>query len=204
MIKLTAIIFSFFLLFVSPVTVKAYTNVTLDSLIPSARLVIPGKSIGLSAINEKDVQVYKQLKAASTEDASMGGKVVATWYSKPIIHSGDTLINSTSIYFTTNMGQKNQATRVDHIRVTSPYFVTKQGLGSGSTLRNILKQFPKLKKAGSYTSPTAKQEVNIYDDSAGGIAFEIDTQQKCIAITVHRPGKISFEIYNTLFDVNYL
>lgn len=205
MIKFAAIIFSCFLSFTNPVSAKVYADVKLDSLIPHARLIIPGKSIGLSFINEKDAQLYKQLKKPATEDASMGGKVVATWYSGPIIHTGDTVINSTNIYFTTNMGQKNQATRIDHIRVTSSFFITKQGLSSGSTFRNIQKQFPKIRKAGSYTSPSTKQEVIIYDDVAGGIAFEIDAQHKCIAITVHPPHKKSFEIYNSLFaDVNYL
>ncbi len=178
--------------------VVATTNV--DSLIPSFRLIVPGKSIGLSSLNEKENKLYKSLGKPGMEDAAMGGKNLASWYSKPVIRSGDTVINETNIYFTTpNFGMRNAEPSAKVIRVTSSRFVTKQQVSVGSTLGQVRKYFPKIKKIASYVSPKTKQEVLIYDDLASGIAFEIDRQQHCTGITVHKPGDEPSVIYYGLF-----
>ena len=169
--------------------------------VPPAFLIVPGKRIGLSLLNDKTAVLYKRLGKPASEDASMGGKSIASWYSKPVIHAGDTLINETDIYSSTpNFGMLNASARVQIIRVTSAGFMTSQRIGVGSSLDTIKKYFGRIQKKASYTSPKTKEQVLIYDDAASGIAFEIDRQQNCIGITVHKPGDFSLVIYNSLFS----
>ena len=162
-----------------------------SSVIP-ARLIKPGKSIGLTSINEKAATVRKVLGDPAVEDAAMG-KSMETWYSKGNNN------NETDIFFTTNMGGHDETSRVDHIRITSPYFLSAGRIGTGTGLASIQKHFLKLKKIAFYTSPKTKRQVTIYDDTKNGIAFEIDDLVKCIAITIHKPGEKALEIYNALF-----
>jgi predicted NUDIX family phosphoesterase len=83
--------------------------------------------------------------------------------------------------------------------------MTQQKIGVGTALSQIQKYFKKIKKIGSYVSPKTNQEVSIYDDLAGGIAFEVDHQQSCVGITVHVSGEVPGIIYNSVFgEVNYL
>ncbi len=169
--------------------------------VPPAFLIVPGKRIGLSLLNGKTAVLYKRLGKPASEDASMGGKSMAAWYSKPVIHAGDTLINETDIYSSTpNFGILNASARVQIIRITSASFMTSQRIGVGSSLETVKKSFSRIQKTASYTSPKTKQQVFIYDDAASGIAFEIDKQQNCIGITVHKPGDFSLVIYNSLFS----
>jgi predicted secreted protein len=172
----------------------------IDSAVPSYRLIVPGKRIGLSSLNAKSSLLLKSLGKPDMDDAAMGGKNLSTWYSKAVVHGTDTVINETDIYFTTpNFGMRNQVSLSNCIRITSPYFVTKQQLGTGSSLSSILKYFPKIKRTASYISPKTKQDVFIYDDSKGGIAFEIDGQQQCTGIMIHKPGEMPTVIYSSLF-----
>lgn len=177
-----------------------------DSSVPSNRLITPGKKIGMTSLNENSVLVYKNLGPSSMDDAAMGGKNLATWYSKPVVKGGDTIIHETDIYFTTAaFGTANAIARVQLIRITSPWFQTKQKIGVGSSLSKIQQSFTKLKKAASYISPKTQETVFIYDANTSGIAFEIDAQQNCIGITVHKPGDLFYVVYNGLFgEVTHL
>jgi hypothetical protein len=155
--------------------------------VPANRLIIPGKSIGLTYLDEKQDDVMKRLGSPASGDASMGGHSEANWYSKPVIHGKDTVINETDIFFyTNNFGEANSVVLVDHIRVTSGYFLTAQHVGAGTLLDTIQKYFPGLKKTGTDTSPKTKKQIDIYDDEHAGIGFEI-ADGKCIAISVYKP-----------------
>jgi hypothetical protein len=174
------------------------------SPVKKSRLIRPGKSIGLTSINQKDNIVNKNLGPSSTSEAGMGGKELATWYSKPVIRGKDTVINEIEIYFTMRMGEKPEPKKVRHIRITSGFFVTVNHIGTGSGQDSIKKYFPAMISVGTYTSPKTKKQVTIYDDKHAGIAFEIDDQKKCIGITVHEPDEPAYETYNSLFsDVNF-
>jgi hypothetical protein len=171
-----------------------------DTTVPANRLITPAKRIGMTSINEISSQVYKNLGPSSMDDAAMGGKNMASWYSKPIVKNGDTIIHETNIFFTTAaFGTAHAVARAQLIRITSPWFMTKQRLGVGSSLANIKKSFPKLKKVASYVSPKTQQTVFIYDSNVAGIAFEIDGQDECIGITVHKTGDSFYVVYNALF-----
>jgi len=44
----------------------------------------------------------------------------------------------------------------------------------------------------------------VYDDNHAGIAFEMDDQQECAGITVHKPEEPAYETCNVLFgDVKF-
>jgi hypothetical protein len=172
--------------------------------VSASRLIIPGKSIGLTSIDQKYNLAMKHLGEPANTDAAMGGKVLATWYSKPVIHGTDTMINETEIFFTTQMGVETES-RVRHIRITSGFFATANHIGTGSSLDSVQKYFPGMKKIATYTSPKTKKTVMVYDDNHSGIAFEIEEENKCVGITVHKPGDLAYETYNALFgDVNFL
>jgi hypothetical protein len=174
--------------------------------VPANRLIVPGKSIGLTSLDQKIEEATKHLGPPASEDAAMGGKELDIWYSKPVIHGTDTVINETDIFFTSNMNVEgsDQTTRVKHIRITSGFFATAQHIHNGSSHDSIQMNFPGIKKIAVYISPKTKKQVTIYDDSKSGIAFEIDDQHKCVGITVHKPGDMAYETYNSLFgDVKF-
>lgn len=166
--------------------------------VPANRLIIPGKSIGLTSIDQKNAEAMKHLGPPATKDAAMG-KELATWYS---IHGKDT-VSEVNIFFITNMGADDEASRVNHIRVTSPFFMTALHIGTGSVQDSIKKYFPGIKKIAAYTSTQTKSQVLVYDDNHSGVAFEI-ANGKCVGITVHKPGGQAYETYNALFgDVKF-
>ena len=91
------------------------------------RLIVPGKSIGLTSIGEKNADALKHLGPPATQDAGMG-KELATWYT---IHGTDTS-SQMNIFFVTNMGNADEASRVEHIRITSSFFSTYDHIRIGS------------------------------------------------------------------------
>jgi hypothetical protein len=159
------------------------------------RLIIPGKSIGLTAINDKADSVFKKLGKPDEGDAAMG-KSIQTWYSKS---ETDTTKYSTTIYFTTNMGGPDEATRAKQIRVTSPFFMTAERIGVNSVLESVSHYFPLAIKTAVYKD-AAKKPVYIYDDTKAGIAFEINDQNKCVGITIHPENAKAFQTYIAFFD----
>ena len=156
----------------------------------SAKLIIPGKSIGLTRIYENADSVFQILGKPDSSDAAMG-KMMASWYRNN---------HETHIFFSRNMGNADESSRVKQIRITSPYFITANGISVGSALDSINQYFPNAKNAASYISPKTKKEVIIYDDLKGGVAFEIDTQKKCIGINIHKPNEEAYETYIAFFS----
>jgi hypothetical protein len=162
-----------------------------DSLpaVPPAELIVPGKSIGLTSIGERADSVAAKLGRPDEGDAAMG-KAISTWFSK------GNKTHSTTIFFTTNFGDKDEASRARQLRITSPYFKTAEGLSVGSDMDGISKIYPVLKKTGRYPSPKdPAQMVVVMDDPDKGIAFEIDPSYKCVGIVIHRREDKPFETY---------
>ena len=161
-----------------------------------AQRIKPGISIGQTTLNMKAEAVNQVLGKGDRSDAAMG-KAWSVWYSKP--NSSDTARHETTIYFVTNMGGPDEASRVKQIRVTSSFFKTTANLGVGMKLAVIQKAFPNLKAVQTYTSSKIKQSVTILDDTAAGIAFEINPQNTCVAVAVHEPQQPVNTTYINLF-----
>lgn len=158
------------------------TNTKVDSIcvenVDTAWLIIPGKSIGKTKVNEDADLVFKNLGKPDGGDAAMG-KAVAIWYG-----NHDSTGHSTSIYTTRDIGN-NPLALIRQIRVTSPVFKTSEGLGAASDLSDIEKIFD-LKMAEKFSDSGKQYEVY---DTKEGIAFEIGPNKKCVAVIVHEAGK---------------
>ena len=166
-------------------TVVAQT--TTDTVAKSApisekQLINPGTGIGQLRIDATTTEVYKILGKPDSGDNAMGSSL-AVWYAdhKP---SG----YSTSVFASHKYGSKDeQASYVKKIMVNSPWFKTKEGVGTGSTLAEIkthfnLKQESSIKLKG--------QNIDVYTDLPKGITFEVDPQtSKCSSIIVGRPNE---------------
>ena len=164
--------------------------------IPSAKqLIIPAKSIGQIAIDDKMEDVAKLLGIPDDGDAAMG-KSISIWYSKNPAKK-----YSTTIYSTSNFGDKDESRKVQNIRVTSPYFITENYLRCGSDLSLIQQQYPELKTPTShYKDGSAQTTINIYENIKDGIAFEINKANKCVGISVYKSGKRITQTYLPLFS----
>ncbi|PIQ22747.1 MAG: hypothetical protein COW65_01355 [Cytophagales bacterium CG18_big_fil_WC_8_21_14_2_50_42_9] len=179
----------------SPDRSGASTEEKNKSITP-AQLIVPGKSIGQTALQMKAEEVNQILGKSDRSDAAMG-KAWAIWYSRPT--ASDTIRKETTIYFATNMGGSDEASRVKQIRVTSPFFQTAGHVGVGTALKAIQQAFPNLQKAKTYTSAKTKQSITILDDAATGIAFEFNANETCVAVVVHEPQQPVNTIYINLF-----
>ncbi|PSR54422.1 hypothetical protein AHMF7605_13330 [Adhaeribacter arboris] len=166
--------------------------------VKASQLINPGKSIGLTKLQEKAEQVGARLGKPDVSDAAMG-KALATWFSKPAANAPDTTRHQTTIYFTTNMGAPDEASRVNQIRVTSPYFRTADSVQVGSNWAFIQQKYPEAIKAAAYKLPNKQSKITICDAIAAGIAFEIDEQGRCVAITIHQPQHDIRDSYLPLF-----
>ena len=167
-----------------------------EQVVTPAQLIKPGISIGQTTLNMKAEAVNQVLGKGDRSDGAMG-KAWSVWYSKP--NSQDTVRHETTIYFVTNMGGPDEASRVKQIRVTSSFFRTAANLGVGTNLADIQKAFPNLKVVQTYTSSKLKQSVTILDDTAAGIAFEINPANMCVAVVIHEPQQPVNTTYTHLF-----
>jgi hypothetical protein len=170
-----------------------------DTLHASNDTIAAGKSIGYVSINEKMEPVTAELGTPDDGDAAMG-KALSIWRSKPSGKGADTVSHTITIFSTTNFGDKEEAPRVQNIRVTSPFFKTVEMIRCGSTLAFIKLQYPAVKKPiAAYTDKASGEVITIYDDQKQGISFEINPEGKCIGIAVHKPGKKIIDTYLPMF-----
>lgn len=96
------------------------------------------------------------------------------------------------------MGVRDESGRhdyVEQVRVTSPWFVTPQGIHVGSRLSAVLAAFPQARPVPSDASPPVHQHLALYDDRKRGITFEFANGRRgvapavsCRAIVIHPKG----------------
>ena len=154
-----------------------HADTTIKPVAP-AQLIIAGKSIGGTYINESTDSVITKLGKPDSGDAAMGASLM-TWFSKR-----DKSTYRTSVYAHRNMGGTDEnISYVKAIRVTSPYFKTADYAGAGSEMKDVMKLY-KLKK---HAAPGNKK-MWLYDDSRAGIGFEADSTGRCTAVMIHPKG----------------
>lgn len=144
--------------------------------IPASQLIVPGKSIGLTRIGQTAEETVAVLGKPDEGDAAMG-KSLSTWYSK------NNPAYKTQVYSSIQSGADGDMPKVKSIRINNPFFETVNGIKTGSTLKEILAQFPAILLTGSYRS--FNKTIKVYDDAQAGIAFEIDGNDICKGICVH-------------------
>ena len=174
-------------------TVEKNTNVVVsDTLEERPRftekslLIIPGTSIGTTVLGE-NATTLSSLGQPDLSDAAMG-KAWMSWYSdKPAVHGVKTELMVSTGYKDSEMKEKI----IKVIRTNSPDFKTSGGNGVGVSVLSIVEEFPNIKATSEYTNTETGQKIQIFDDEASGIAFEIrnEIDKKCIGITVHLKNK---------------
>ncbi|OMP74571.1 MULTISPECIES: hypothetical protein [unclassified Chitinophaga] len=145
-----------------------------DPVAPNeAYLIVPGKAIGNTHINDNMDSVIKLLGKPDDGDAAMQKSVV-------IYYKG---AYATSILSARNPDGDNPIAKVKQIRVTSPAFKTEDGLHVGSSIDELNAMY-QLRKTTTYTG--AGGECTVWD-AGHGIAFETDPAKNCIAVIVYSP-----------------
>lgn len=154
-------------------------------------LIVPGKSIGKTMVDQ-DVEILsKNLGKPDFSDAAMG-KAWLVWFGKKDEHNNRTELDIYTTYKDSSMSSKV----VKEIRTTSSAFMTRDSVKVYVSLATIQKYFPHIKYLEKYKD--GAREISIYDDVQQGIAFDIakaGNQQICIGITVHEPGKRVNDVY---------
>ncbi len=149
---------------------------------PSARLVVPGKSVGFVRVAENMDDVFRRLGKPDLSDAAMG-KSSNTWISG---------LNRLDIFAARQMGIGQEISRARQIRVTSKYFKTASGLGPGGRTENFRQAFPSAKRVAFYPSNTGR--VDVYDSRRRGLAWEA-RHGRCVAVVIHKPGASVLDSY---------
>lgn len=140
-------------------------------------LLVPGVSAGQTKIGEDADLVYKRLGHPDGGDAAMQ-KAVAIWYA-----NHDSTAHSVAVYTSRNTDSPAIA-RILQIRVTSPSFLTKDEIHTTSSLADIQSKFS-VTQTETYEDEGANYKVY---DSKEGIAFEVNSKDKCVAIVIHKAG----------------
>ena len=155
--------------------------------------IVPGQRIGKITVHEEGKKVTEALGETNDGDAAMGH------YWEYWKKDGQ----ETDVYSVRDGDGSH--TYVRQIRITSPWFHTSSGIGSGSSLRSIRHSYPGTKWVAYYLSDN-KARVDLYDNQARGITFEVlrnnDNRAagRCIAVVVHPKRLGVLEEYAHRFD----
>jgi hypothetical protein len=144
----------------------------------STRVLIAGERAGRAVINDSAARLGQLLGKPDFSDAAMG-KAWLRW------RSADGR-DSTLIYTSAQMGVEGDYPKVKLVRITSRAFNTKNGLGAGSSETEILRAYPGLQNAFTYSH--SKVEHHVLADEQAGIAFDFDDKKRCTAIAVFEKG----------------
>ncbi|WP_345953906.1 hypothetical protein [Mucilaginibacter sp. PAMB04168] len=158
--------------------------------VPADRLIVPGKSVGRTVLNDNGAEVVKRLGRPDAGDAAMG-KAVSIWYA-----NHDSTAHQTMIYTARQMGTSDETARVKQIRITSPWFTTADSVRTGVPLQQI-KQHYELTKAAYYTK--GKKQFTLYTTTRG-ITFEIDSYSNCSAIIIGEPQDKTGSLYLPFYE----
>ncbi len=155
-------------------------------------LIQPGVGIGhirLTAYSDRNF--FGEIGLKPTQgDAAMGGRMDYTWTGTS---PGPGKPPNTVLVYTRQDGagtvQRTHLIHVKSIRVTSSYFRTLSGVGSGSTLATIRRSFPHAQRNTKLLPDKVE-----YADITHGISFEFaqaphSSQARCIAVWVFPIGQ---------------
>lgn len=155
-------------------------------------LILPGKSIGKTFLEEDAETLTSTLGKPDFSDAAMG-KAWLIWFgNKPDEHNNKTELDVYITYKDSTMSSKV----IKQIRTTSSAFKINDSLHVYSELSTIRRFFPDIRFTEKYQDDS--RQISIYDDIKQGIAFDVamaGNQQICIGITVHPPGKSVSDVY---------
>lgn len=146
-------------------------------------LIIPGQSIGQTHVGTNGLVYLKKLPAPAASDAAKQ-QTKRVWVAKQRQRT-DTLYIHTIVNAAAQVQPINGVT-IDQIEITSPSFHTPNGISTGSTKAQILRQFPNARPLEGSTTK--------YFDK--GIAFEFAgsaADSPCISIAVTPNNKVGID-----------
>ena len=144
-------------------------------------IIAPGKRIGKMALGPNGAETLKRFGQPDIRDAGMM-QTRQVWLTK-----GNR--NATLYIHTTANGaideKPDNGVSIDIVRTSSGIFHTTAGIRVGSTRTQVLRSFPRARRAHEI------KEAVIYSEPRKGIAFEFANDSataRCIGITVFIPG----------------
>ena len=146
--------------------------------------LVPGKSVGQISLGENLDSVYQKQDQSDSGDGALG-HFWDNWYS---CSSSPQTVKREVLEIYSVRTVSGAQTVVEQIRVTSPWFSTTNGITTRSFLVQIQRAFPQARAMAFYHSAALHSRVTVYDEIKQGIAFEISSDGRCLAITIHRQG----------------
>jgi hypothetical protein len=145
-------------------------------------LIVPGRSIGRTALGPNGAAELKLLPSPAAQDNGMN-QHYRVWVSHKEGRTDTLFTHDTNNGVFDNVKPTDGVT-LDSIRITSPQFHTQSGLSTRSTLAEIRRRFPHVHDDHFHPQ--------LYIDARHGIAFEfaplIKRTSHCIAISVFPAG----------------
>ena len=142
-------------------------------------LIVPGVRIGQFRLDSSARALPALLGKPFYTDSSMGSALLAWNITRNKIKYHIT------IFTDHNFDKKADHMQIRKILVSSPLYKTAEGLHTGLPFDTYAKSY-KLKIVRTYVHKGRK--IDIYQDRASGIAFEIDNQTKTgLAMVVYKP-----------------
>ena len=145
-------------------------------------LIVPGRSIGQTALGPNGAAELKHLPKPSAEDNGMMQSHLV-WVSHTSSHADTLFIHTTRNGALGNVKPVDGVT-IDTIRITSRQFHTQNGISTASTLAQIRRHFR--------TARVDKFNPGIYVDARQGISFElarpVTPASRCIGISIYPPS----------------
>ncbi len=140
------------------------------SLLPAQQkegnpLIVPGKSVGEIALGMENPEIYQRLGKSAVGDAAMG-RYWDGWFGKKEGGGRGAELNIRSGH----SAEHDKDAAAEAIRVESPFFHTKEGIGTQSSVAEVWKAFPNLIYTGGDPNNEA---VEVYEDDARGMAIEV-------------------------------
>ena len=126
-------------------------------------LIVPGKSVGEIKLGMELPEVNEKLGKPTTGEGALG-KAWEAWFAHK---EGGGRGYELNVYAHPSATSHDKA--VEAVRVESPFFRTKGGISTGSSLADIWKAFPGARYKNFDLQDKA---VEIYEDDMYGIAFE--------------------------------
>lgn len=150
--------------------------------------IVPGRRIGLTPLGPQGRRTLDHMAQPYRSDGAMS-QGYFVWVVKRRSDGPYTLFIHTTSNGALDVKPLDGVT-IDCIRVTSPYFATRDvrgpgdGLHVGSTLAQIRRRFPRVRPSDDTHT--------FYDDARSGIAFEFARPpaptSQAIAVMIHPPG----------------
>jgi hypothetical protein len=145
-------------------------------------LIVPGRSIGRTALGPNGAAELKRLPPPAAEDNGMN-QHYKIWVSHKAGHTDTLFTHDTNNGVFDNVKPTDGVT-LDTIRITSPQFHTQNGISTHSTLTEVQRHFPHAR--------ADRFNPQIYTDVRRGIVFEftrpLSPASRCLAISVFPAG----------------